>query len=219
MPLSLIFYHGWGFDASYWDALAALLPEYPQQRDDAGYFEAPATPEPDGPYLAVTHSYGTMRLLAAPPPTPVGRKGLVGLVAISGFDRFTATDDFPGTPFRVVDRMVGAMAQVPETVLADFHMRFGSTAPSGVADFDRLQADLVGLRDGDMRTAAGQIGAPILSLQGEKDNLMAVGLRETAFASVGGVMRRTHPDAGHLLAREDPAWCAQAIRDFAATLA
>jgi pimeloyl-[acyl-carrier protein] methyl ester esterase len=213
MPLSLIFYHGWGFDAAYWDALAALLPEYPQQRDDAGYFGAPAAPVPDGPYLAVTHSYGTMRLLAAPP------SGLAGLVAIAGFDRFTATDDYPGTPFRVVDRMVSAVVQEPETVLADFHALFDSTVPGGVVDADRLQTDLIGLRDGDMREAAGGIGVPILSLQAEKDSLLAVGLRETAFATVEGVMRRTHPDAGHLLAREDPAWCAQAIRDFAATLA
>lgn len=213
MPLSLIFYHGWGFDAAYWDALAALLPDYPQQRDDAGYFGAPAAPEPDGPYLAVTHSYGTMRLLAAPPA------GLVGLVAIAGFDRFTATADYPGTPFRVVDRMVSAVVQEPETVLADFHALFDSTVPGGVANANRLQADLIGLRDGDMREAAGEIGVPILSLQAEKDSLLAVGLRETAFATVEGVMRRTHPEAGHLLAREDPAWCAQAIRDFAATLA
>lgn len=219
MPLSLIFYHGWGFDAGYWDALAALLPDYPQQREDAGYFGPPQAPMPNGPYLAVTHSYGTMRLLAAPPPAPAGQKGLVGLVAIAGFDRFTATEDFPGTPFRVVDRMVSAVAQEPDTVLADFHALFGSPVPGGVANADRLQADLIGLRDGDMRAAAGEIGVPILSLQAEKDSLLAVGLRETAFATVEGVMRRTHPEAGHLLAREDPAWCAQAIRDFAATLA
>lgn len=213
MPLSLLFCHGWGFDAAFWDPLAALLPEFAQSRDEAGYFGEPAPARPEPPYLAVTHSFGTMRLLAAPPP------GLAGLVAIAGFDRFTATEDFPGTPRRIVDRMVSAVAQEPETVLADFHALFASAMPSGTPRPERLQADLVGLRDGDLRETAGAIGVPILSLQAEHDTLLGVGLRETAFAAVPGVMRRTHPSAGHLLASEDPAWCAQAIRDFAEALA
>jgi pimeloyl-[acyl-carrier protein] methyl ester esterase len=213
MPLSLLFCHGWGFDAGFWSPLAALLPEFAQVRDDAGYFGVASAPRPTAPYLAVTHSFGTMRLLAAPPP------GLAGLVAIAGFDRFTAARDFPGTPRRVVDRMVSAVAQEPETVLADFHGLFGSTVPAGTPDTERLQADLVGLRDGDMRARAAQSGVPILSLQAEHDTLLAMGLRETAFAAAPSVMRRTHPAAGHLLASEDPAWCAAAIRAFAGELA
>jgi pimeloyl-[acyl-carrier protein] methyl ester esterase len=213
MPLSLMFCHGWGLDAQAWDPLAALLPEFAQVRDDAGYFGAPAAPVPAAPYLAVTHSLGTMRLLAVPPP------GLAGLVAIAGFDRFSACADFPGVPRRLVDRMVGAAEQEPETVLADFHARLGGTVPQGTPDFARLQDGLLTLRDGDMRQAAGEIGVPILSLQAEGDPLLAVGLRETVFAAVPGVMRRTHPNAGHLLPMQEPAWCAQAIRDFASTLA
>jgi len=38
MSMSLLFCHGWGFDAAFWDALAAALPEFAQVRDDAGYF-------------------------------------------------------------------------------------------------------------------------------------------------------------------------------------
>ncbi|VWX52814.1 alpha/beta fold hydrolase [Novosphingobium sp. 9U] len=213
MPLSLLFCHGWGFDAGVWDPLAALLPEFTQLRDDAGYFGASAAPVPSEPVLAVTHSFGTMRLLAAPP------EGLAGMVAINGFDRFTAAPDFPGTPARVVDRMVSAVAQEPETVLADFHARIGSAVPMGEPDAERLQASLVTMRDGDLRAIVGQVRLPILSLQGAHDTLLPMALRETVFAAVPGVMRRTHPDAGHLLQREDPGWCADAIRSFAATLA
>ncbi|MBB4857488.1 pimeloyl-[acyl-carrier protein] methyl ester esterase [Novosphingobium chloroacetimidivorans] len=213
MPLSLLFCHGWGFDAAMWDPLAALLPEFAQVRDDAGYFGGSAAALPSGPVLAVTHSFGTMRLLAAPPP------GLAGMVAINGFDRFTAAPDFPGVPARVVDRMVSAVAQEPETVLADFHARVGSAVPAGEPLAERLQAGLVTLRDGDLRAVVGQVRLPILSLQGARDTLLPMGLRETVFAAVPGVMRRTHPEAGHLLPSEDPAWCADAIRSFAATLA
>jgi pimeloyl-[acyl-carrier protein] methyl ester esterase len=153
-----------------------------------------------------------MRVLAAPPP------GLAGLVAIGGFDRFSASADFPGVAPRTVDRMVSAIAQEPETVLADFHGWLDGAVPTGTPDVARLQDGLITLRDGDMRRRAGEIGVPILSLQAERDPLMPVGMRETVFAGVPGVMRRTHPDAGHLLAIQHPGWCAQAIRDFASTL-
>jgi pimeloyl-[acyl-carrier protein] methyl ester esterase len=212
MPLNLLFCHGWGFDGSVWDELGAHLADFPQVRDDAGYFGNPVAPKPLAPYLAVTHSFGTMRLLAAPPP------GLVGLVAIAGFDRFTAAEGFPGTPRRVVDRMVSAVAQEPETVLADFHALWGSEPPRGTPDAKRLQAGLLALRDDDHRAAVAELGVPVLSLQAERDSLLDVATRETVFAAASGVMRRTHPLAGHLLPREDPAWCAQAVRSFAASL-
>lgn len=212
-PLTLLFCHGWGFDASVWNDLAARLSEFEIVRDDAGYFGPPRTAQPQGPVLAVTHSFGTMRVLAAPPPR------LVGLVAIAGFDRFTAAADFPGLPRRLVDRMVSAASQEPETVLADFHGLFDSAIPEGAPQADRLLADLVTLRDGDTRRQAAALGVPILSLQAQGDTLLSLAMRETVFAGVPGVMRRAHPGAGHLLMRDDPDWCAQAIRSFAATLA
>jgi pimeloyl-[acyl-carrier protein] methyl ester esterase len=210
MPLSLLFCHGWGFDAGAWDTLAPLLSEFAQVREDAGYFGAPAIAAPQAPILAVTHSFGTMRLLAAPPA------GLVGLVAIAGFDRFTAAATFPGIARRVVDRMVSAVAQEPETVLADFHARLGTQVPSGTPDAERLTTDLLVLRDGDLRAAVPAV--PVLSLQGERDPLLSVAMRETVFAAAPGVMRRTHPKAGHVPMHDDPTWCAEAIRAFAGTL-
>jgi len=211
MSLSLLFCHGWGFDAGFWDPLAALLPEFAQVRDDAGYFGAPAAPRPQVPYCAVTHSLGTMRLLAAPPP------GLAALIAIDGFDRFTAADAFPGVPRRLVERMIGAFAQVPDTVLADFRARCGTNAPFPSAAASCLEAGLVALRDEDRRAEAAALGVPILSLQGGRDAILPLALRETVFAGAGVVMRRTHPPAGHLLPISDPQWCAEAIRSFLAT--
>lgn len=213
MPLSLLFCHGWGFDARVWDALAADLAEFEQVRDDAGYFGDPASPAVTPPCLAVTHSHGTMRLLAAPP------KGLVGLVAIAGFDRFTAADHFPGTAPRVLDRMIGAFAQAPETVLADFRARCGTLDPLPRLEPAPLERDLRDLRDGDGREAARALDVPILSLQTEGDPIVSLAMRESVFADARRVMRRTHPAAGHLLPTEEPAWCADAIRAFAGTLA
>lgn len=212
MSLTLLFHHGWGFDASFWTPLTQILSDMPQAVDDAGYFGATIAPAVTGPCLAITHSFGTMRLLAAPPP------GLVGIVAISGFDRFTRAEDCPGVADRVVSRMIGAMAQAPETVLADFHTTLGSTAPTADVNVDRLLADLQIMRDGDFRFVAGALDVPVLSLQGDRDPLLPMPMRETVFAATTGVMRRNHPGAGHLLPREEPAWCADAIRSFIATL-
>jgi pimeloyl-[acyl-carrier protein] methyl ester esterase len=212
MSLSLLFCHGWGFGPKIWNPLAALLPEYAHDRDDAGYFGAPVTPAPHARYIAVTHSLGTMRLLAAPRP------GLAGLVAIAGFDRFTATDTFPGTPCRVVDRMIGAFAQAPETVLSDFRARCGASAATEPLQDEALMRDLGVLRDGDARDAAATLQVPLLSLQTERDPILSLAMRESVFARAGQVRRRTHPTAGHLLPSDAPDWCAEAIRAFAETL-
>jgi pimeloyl-[acyl-carrier protein] methyl ester esterase len=212
MPMNLLFCHGWAFDAGMWDPLAALLTEFAQARVDAGYFGHPASPAPSVSTIAVTHSFGTMRLLAAPPP------GLVGLVAIAGFDRFTATDGFPGQPARVLDRMIGAFAQEPETVLADFRARCGSTAEIPPFSAEPLMRDLGVLRDGDVRETIAGLGVPVLSLQAECDPLLTLGMRESVFAGADSVMRRAHPTAGHLLPADQPDWCANAIRTFVKTL-
>jgi hypothetical protein len=59
---------------------------------------------------------------------------------------------------------------------------------------------------------------PILSLQAMRDPLLTLGMRESVFAEAPSVMRRTHPTASHLLPCDEPAWCANAIRTFAAIL-
>lgn len=212
MSLNLLFCHGWGFDASFWDPLATLLPEFPQHRDDAGYFATPHTPEIEGRYIAVTHSFGTMRLLAAPPA------GLVGLVAVAGFDRFTAAPSFPGAARRVVDRMVSAVEQAPATVVKDFRARCGDHRPVGDLIAAQLRDDLLRLRDGDQRDAAAALDVPVLSLQAAHDPILSLALRECVFAAAPRVARRTHPAAGHLLPRDEPEWCAEAIRSFAEAL-
>jgi pimeloyl-[acyl-carrier protein] methyl ester esterase len=212
MPLTLLFCHGWGFDARVWDPLAACLGEFAQVRDDAGYFAAPSRVQPGAPTIAVAHSFGTMRFLAAPPP------GLVGLVSIAGFDRFTAADTFPGMPRRVVDRMIGAFAQEPETVLADFRIRCGAYGAVPPFATEPLMRDLGVLRDGDVRQAAAALAVPVLSLQAGHDAILPLAMRESVFASAGHVVRRTHASAGHLLPCDDPDWCAEAIRGFVGSL-
>ncbi len=41
-PPTLVFAHGWGFDAGFWDALRARLQAWPQRALEFGYFSGSA---------------------------------------------------------------------------------------------------------------------------------------------------------------------------------
>ena len=133
--MKLVFVHGWGFDARVWDAVIACLPNDDIVRLDLGYFGERLWTVVEGPCLAITHSFGTMALLADPPA------GCRGLVAINGFDRFTQTTDRPGVPRRLLDRMMARMESDPGAVLGEFHARLGSAVPGGgrAASSDSVQ--------------------------------------------------------------------------------
>jgi pimeloyl-[acyl-carrier protein] methyl ester esterase len=87
---SLLLIHGWGFDPSLWTPLRAALADWASDVVDLGYFGAPHSAVPPGAVVAVGHSLGAMLALGDPPPQ------CVGLVAINGFDRFTARGGGPG---------------------------------------------------------------------------------------------------------------------------
>ena len=71
--MKLVFVHGWGFDARFWDPVARRLPGADVVRCDLGYFGEPSWPLVEGPCLAITHSFGAMALLTDP---PAGCRGL-----------------------------------------------------------------------------------------------------------------------------------------------
>jgi len=205
----LLFVHGWGFDAAFWEPLAARLPDWEQQVWDRGYFGERDEPVPQAPCIAITHSFGAMRLLQAPPPD------CRALVAINGFDRFAVHGAQPGVPVRVLDRMIARLEQDPAAVVADFRARCGSQAPFGKPDMSCLNADLVMLRDGDCSTASMAWHPPLLSLQGDDDPLLPANLRDSAFKGAPNLIRADVKEGGHLLPITQSAYCAAAIRNLA----
>ncbi|MPS67856.1 MAG: alpha/beta hydrolase [Novosphingobium sp.] len=199
--MKLLFAHGWGFGSAFWEPLANLLADMPQAIDDCGYFGAPRACRVEGPCLAITHSYGTMRVLADPPP------GLVGIVAINGFERFTARPDRAGVPVRVVDRMLRRFGEDPRAVLAEFRRQCGAGDGFGEIDADLLRTDLLRLRDAQPPLPA----VPVLSLQGARDPLLPEAMRAAVFAGAA-VSRIESAAGGHLLPLEAPELCAGAVR-------
>lgn len=197
----LRFVHGWGFDRTIWRAVLPLLAGFDCRCDDQGYFGQQRRAE--GGDIVVAHSFGTMRALADPPPQ------LRGLVAINGFDCFTARTGFAGVPARMVERMLAQFASDPAQVLADFRQRCGADDAPGPFDAGRLQQDLVSLRDGDCR---GLAAVPVSLFQAADDPIVPPALQAAVFASSAGVDRVTALSGGHLLPLRDPAGCAAAIR-------
>ena len=206
--MKLLFAHGWGFDRHFWQPLAALLCEWPCEIDDRGYFGVPDRPEIEEPCLAVTHSFGAMRVLANPPAK------LAGIVAINGFERFTAFPGKPGVPLRVVDRMLRRFDENPGGVLAEFRQACGCQEPFGEISVTPLHADLLRLRDAQPPLPR----VPVIALHGGRDPILPPQMRGTVFSGCD-VRRLLHEPAGHLLPLEAPELCAQAVRGAAETLA
>lgn len=211
--MTLLFLHGWGFDARIWTAMRALLGDFVARFAERGYFGGTGDALPAGPVLAVAHSFGAMRLLAEPPPQ------CRGMVAINGFDRFAGADDWPGTAPRVLSRMRQRLAEGPDATVAGFRARCGTDEPAGAIRGAALADDLAALAHDDRREAAAQFAGPILSLQGGADPILPAALRDAVFANARDVERLTVPDAGHLLPLTHPEACAAQVRAMAERLA
>ncbi|MFC0205248.1 alpha/beta fold hydrolase [Novosphingobium soli] len=205
--MKLFFAHGWGFDRHFWTPLATLLERFEQVVDDRGYFGAPRAAAVAGRCIAVAHSFGAMRVLAEPPP------GLAGIVAINGFERFSAVPGRAGVPLRVIDRMLRRFEVEPLAVLAEFRRTCGAEVPPTAIDAAPLRADLLRLRD----AAPPLPSVPVVALHGGSDPLLPPAMRDACFAGAA-VRRIEHAGCGHLLPREAPALCAAAVRGMVEAL-
>ena len=213
----LVLVHGWGFEPGFWQGLRGALPDYEIGAVDFGYYGPPAGPAlpPDRPVIAIGHSLGSLWLLKTRPFL------WQGLVAINGFPRFTAEDDYqPAVAPRVIDRMIRRLAADPAGVVEEFRHRCGATGPLPDGPVpDSLLQGLSWLRDWDARQdLTGPNHEPILALSGGQDPILPEGMDEHCFTGFPDVRRARLDTAGHLLPVTDPDWCAERIRAFLAEL-
>ena len=215
MTAHFLFVHGWAMDASLWDAVRGELGARAGSVRDLGYFGPPAgarpaaPPLPDAPIIAVGHSLGVMQLLGEPPA------GLVGLVAVNGFTRFTRAADHPaGVPARLLDRMMHRLDQDAEATVAAFRARCGLAGmPLGRLAAPALRQGLALLRDGDHRRAGRDV-PHVLALAATRDEIVPPALSAACFGSLLWV-----ETGGHLLPLTHAALCARALLDFAGRFA
>jgi pimeloyl-[acyl-carrier protein] methyl ester esterase len=206
--MELVFIHGWGFDARFWDALGALLPKYEKRRVDFGYFGTPA-PIPTSPdSILIGHSLGFLHGIRQ-------KQGWRGWVAINSFRRFLRTDTQAGcaSDAELRELKIGLSAD-PARALDTFYDRIEAPVPEGMPDLERLRAGLEELRYGDISGTLEQMDARGLVLASRNDPLVSPKVSEALCASVRHGELRWHETGGHALPLRDPDWCALMIDDF-----
>lgn len=208
---TLIFVHGWGFDSSFWQPVAELLPEFARVFVDFGFRAQPAHHPKVPGAIVVGHSMGFAWALANLP------RPWAGAVAVNAFPRFTRSPDFvSGVAPRMVERMVSRFTEDPAAVTADFLRRAGVEQPN----VDDIHSNTLGealewLANCDERAAMRELECPILALAGTRDSIVPEAMSREAFASVPLVLAE---GADHLLPQSHPDWVASQIRLFSAQL-
>lgn len=210
---TLVLVHGWGFDATFWEPLAAQLPDFATVTVDLGFTGRPDSPEipTDGRRVAVGHSLGLLWLLKARPFT------WDALVSVNGFPRFVEGDGFgPAQAPRVIERMIRRLGQDPDRVATDFLALCGAPPPQGRLDTAALEQGLKWLLEWDARAALDRDPEPALILAARNDPVVPLAMTEAAFPDRPGHTIAWHDDGGHLLPLTDPRWCAERITEFLA---
>jgi pimeloyl-ACP methyl ester carboxylesterase len=210
--MRLVFIHGWGFEAGFWDGLAGLLPQFRQRRVDLGFFGEPADfVEDETPSLLVGHSLGFVHGMRS------GAKW-AGWVAINSFPRFVATDTEAGcVPAAALRGMRRNLMSDPQRTLYEFYSRIGATPPAltTAPQLERLRDGLDELRDADSGAARRASHKPGLVLAAQNDPLVPCATSEALVDSHAQI--RWHADGGHMLPLNAAPWCAEAIMEFIKT--
>jgi|WetSurMetagenome_2_1015567.scaffolds.fasta_scaffold71073_3 pimeloyl-[acyl-carrier protein] methyl ester esterase len=213
---AIVLVHGWGYDASVWDAVRARLdPALRVETIDLGFFSTSATVAPaptfSGPVIAVGHSLGALWWLVQS-DIPWHR-----LLCINGFPRFCEAPDYaPAVPPRVLARMRMQLTRDPAAVLAEFHARCGATDPVRAPDLARLDAGLGWLAAWDGRAMLAARSNDIHALASTDDPIIPRAMSTMSFAVLPAGHLELAAIPGHVLPLANPALCARWIERHAA---
>lgn len=199
----ILFVHGWGYDAGFWDPLRQALGDAPSAALDLGHFGAADMTIPKDVTLLVGHSLGFLWLARQ---RALDRLPLVG---INAFPRFLEAQDYaPAIAPRVLDRMRRRVRTDPGGVLAEFWQRAGAPGPSKAPQAAALAEGLDQLATWDERgNLAGRAGVVRL-IAGREDAIVPAAMTRMAFRSSA----ITWLPGGHALPWTHPAQLARLIR-------
>lgn len=201
MSLGIIWSPGWGFDKRFFEPLLShflgaeiiSLKEYSDSRSKFTHV------------IGIGHSQGFHRLL---------KLSLVGYVSLAGFTRFCSlSSGQAGTPLKIVDRMIKAYQEHPQSVLEEFYKRCDfPEAPSKTVNGGHLLEDLQSLKTLDETTLLQSIDSPILNLVARDDRLVDQRLTQDFCDQQRQGELIFRDTGGHSLAFTEADWCAQQIK-------
>ena len=173
----ILFVHGWGYDARFWDPLRAALGNSPSALLDLGYFGTAKMEVPNGVTLLVGHSLGFLWLAR--------QRSLnhLPLIGINAFPRFLEGEGYaPAIAPRVLDRMRRRVLTDPHGVLAEFWQRAGAAGPAGASPIAATLAEgLDQLATWDERENLAQRTSPVRLIAGEEDAIVPAAMTRMAF--------------------------------------
>ena len=171
----ILFVHGWGYDASFWDPVRTAL-GVPSAALDLGYFGAADTALPRDATLLVGHSLGFLWLAR--------RSALKHLprIGINAFPRFLEADGYrPAVAPRVLERMKRRVVSDTRSVLEDFWARAGAAGPDGTANAATLAEGLDHLAAWDERENLASRASRTRLIAGREDAIVPAAMTEMAF--------------------------------------
>jgi pimeloyl-[acyl-carrier protein] methyl ester esterase len=209
--MELVFIHGWGCDASFWDPLAGLLSEHKQQKIERGYFGSPQTKIETGhTAILIGHSLGFMYGLQQ-------KQDWAGWIAINSFPRFVQSSGKPGCVHGfLLGEMRRRFAHDPQKTLAEFYKLIGENSILNMAHLNQtlLLEGLDELREYDMQPTLSDLAVPSMVLASRNDPLVPENVGEALTCVNSHARLLWHETGGHMLPHTDPAWCANAVNDF-----
>lgn len=190
----ILFVHGWGYDAGFWDPVRAALDRVPSTALDLGYFGAANIALPPDITLLVGHSLGFLWLARHNALTHLP------LIGINAFPRFLEAEDYrPAVAPRVLERMKRRIINDTRGVLGDFWARAGATSPGREPDAAALAEGLGHLAAWDERENLAARASPTRLIAGEEDAIVPAAMTEMAFKGStiawlrgGHALPRTH---------------------------
>lgn len=172
----ILFVHGWGYDAGFWNPVRTVLGAVPSAALDLGYFGAANTALPREVTLLVGHSLGFLWLARQHALTHVP------LVGINAFSRFLEAEDYrPAVAARVLERMRRRIVSDTRGVLGDFWMRAGATGPDRAPNTAALAEGLDHLAAWDERENLASRASPTRLIAGREDAIVPAAMTEMAF--------------------------------------
>lgn len=203
----ILFVHGWGYDASFWEPLRGEIGDLPSTALDLGFFGAGDERVPDGVTMLVGHSLGFAWLLRQP-----ALRNLP-LIGINAFPRFLEGADYrPAVALRILERMHRRLALKPGAVLSEFWAKAGASGPAGAPDVGALAKGLEWLADWDERANLAARTSPVHLIAGGEDAIVPAEMTRMAF---GDSAIFWLSEGGHALPRTLPGDVAAIVRAFA----